>query len=51
MSDSHFVVATCKFIIPTILHVIEAWTNGIFDGGTFYSGIWYNGVFNGTWGV
>ncbi len=31
MSDSHFILATCKFIIPTILHVIEAWTNGIFE--------------------
>ena len=25
------------------------WYNGVFDG-TFYGGMWYNGVFQGEWG-
>lgn len=25
--------------------------NGIVESGTFYGCIWYNGIFNGTWGI
>lgn len=26
------------------------WYNGVFEDGTFYGGLWYNGVFSGNWG-